>query len=54
MQKEKKELIIGMDHNLDLLKSSEHKLTQQFLDTLLDLDNYKTDQNYSSNSHPNR
>ena len=37
MQKEK-ELIIGMDHNLDLLKSSKHKLTQQFLDTLLDPD----------------
>ena len=37
-QKEKKELIIGMDRNLDLLKSLEHKLTQQFLDTLLDLD----------------
>ena len=27
-----------MDHNLDLLKSSEHRLTQQFLDSLLDLD----------------
>ena len=36
--KAKKELILGMDHNLDLLKSSEHKLTQQFLDSLLDLD----------------
>ena len=32
---EGKELILGMDHNMDLIKSSEHKPTQQFLDNLL-------------------
>ena len=41
-RKAKKELILGMDHNLDLLKSSEHRLTQQFLDSLLDLDMFLT------------
>ena len=33
MTSEKKQLIIGMDHNLDLLKSSSHKNTQSFLET---------------------
>ena len=33
---ERKELILGMDHNYDLLKSSEHKRMQYFLNTLLD------------------
>ena len=32
---EGKELILDMDHNMDLIKSSEHELTQQFLDELL-------------------
>ena len=31
-------IILGMDHNLDLLKSHIHKKTQQFLDLNLDLD----------------
>ena len=31
-------MILGMDHNMDLIKSSEHKLTQQFLDDLLNND----------------
>ena len=31
-----KEVIIGMDHNLDLLKSSTHKHTQQFIDEMTD------------------
>ena len=35
---EGKEMILGMDHNMDLIKSSEHKLTQQFLDDLLNND----------------
>ena len=39
---EKKELIIGMDHNFDLLKSSEHKKTQRFLDTLLNKELFPT------------
>ena len=33
---EKKELILGLDHNLDLLKSHLHKNTQEFLNLLLD------------------
>ena len=33
---EKKELILGMDHNLDLLKSNTHKNTQDFLDINID------------------
>ena len=28
----KTEIVIGMDHNLDLLKASTHKDTQEFLD----------------------
>ena len=35
-EKYNKELVIGMDHNMDLLKSHEHRCTQQFLDILLD------------------
>ena len=35
LEKERRELIIGMDHNYDLLKSTEHKKTQYFLDTIL-------------------
>ena len=31
-----KEVIIGMDHNLDLLKSSTHKHTWQFIDEMTD------------------
>ena len=34
--KEKKEMILGMDHNLDLLKSGIHKQTQLFLTDLLE------------------
>ena len=33
---EKKELILGMDHNLDLLKSNSHRNTQDFLDINID------------------
>ena len=32
---EKKELIMGMDHNFDLLKRATHVATRSFLDTLL-------------------
>ena len=32
---ENKELILGMDHNMDWLKSSEHVMTQKFLDKSL-------------------
>ena len=42
MEKENKELIIGMDHNFDLLKSLEHKKTQHFLDTLLNKELFPT------------
>ena len=38
ISKEKNELILGMDHNLDLLKSAEHTMTQNFLNSLLDND----------------
>ena len=36
-EKKKKELIIGMDHNLDLLHSDVHQPTNKFLNTLLDM-----------------
>ena len=39
---EKKEIILGMDHNLDLLKSGSHKQTQLFLNDLLDKEIYPT------------
>ena len=42
MEKEKKELIIGMDHNFDLLKSSEHKKIQYFLDMLVNKELFLT------------
>ena len=35
---EKRGLILGMDHNLDLLKCTEHKMMQKFLNCLLDND----------------
>ena len=31
-----KHLILGMDHNLDLLKSNNHTATRKFLDMILD------------------
>ena len=37
-ERHKKELVIGMDHNMDLLKSYEHRRTQQFLDILINND----------------
>ena len=36
-EREKKELILGMDQNIDLLKSERHKATGKFLDTILSL-----------------
>ena len=36
LNKEKHELILGMDHNLDLLKVNHHKLTEEFLECNLD------------------
>ena len=41
LKSEKKQMIIGMDHNLDLLKSGSHKHTQSFLET-----------NIEQSSHP--
>ena len=35
-EKVNKELVISMDHNMDLLKSHEHRRTQQFLDLMLE------------------
>ena len=35
-EKGNKELVIGMDHNMNLLKSQEHCKTQQFLDLMLE------------------
>ena len=40
--KEKKEIILGMDHNLDLLKSGSHKQTQLFFTDLLEKNIYPT------------
>ena len=37
MQNEKKNLIIGIDHNMDLLKTDKHRSTQDLLDNILDL-----------------
>ena len=42
LEKEKKELILGMDHKYNLLKSTEHKKTQKFLDTLLNKELFPT------------
>ena len=39
---ENKELLCGMDHNMDLLKSSEHSIMQNFIDHLLDNDMLST------------
>ena len=36
-EKEKKELILGMDQNVDLLKRKRHEATGKFLDTILSL-----------------
>ena len=33
-----KEIIMGMDHNLNLLKANQHRGTKQFLDSMLELD----------------
>ena len=35
---ENKEIILGMDHNMDLIKSVEHKPTQHFVDSLVERD----------------
>ena len=40
--KERKEIILGMDHDLDLLKSGIHKQTQLFLANLLEKNIYST------------
>ena len=40
--KEKKEIILGMDHNLDLLKSGTHGQTQLFFTDLLEKNIYPT------------
>ena len=40
--KEKKEIILGMDHNLDLLKSGTHRQTQLFFTDLLEKNIYPT------------
>ena len=36
LNKERNELILRMDHNLDLLKINQHKLTEEFLECNLD------------------
>ena len=36
LQNENKHVIIGMDHNMDLLKTEKHKATQDLLDVLLE------------------
>ena len=42
VQNERKELILVMDHNIDLIKSSEHRPTQKSLDSLIDRDVFPT------------
>ena len=37
-EKGQKEIILGMDQNLNLLKANQHKGTSQFLDIMMDLD----------------
>ena len=37
LQNENKHIIIGIDHNMHLLKTEKHKATQELLDTLLEL-----------------
>ena len=37
MKNKKKNLIIGIDHNMDLLKTDKHRSTQDLLDKILDL-----------------
>ena len=37
-EKGQKEIIIGMDQNLNLLKANQHRGTSQFLDIMMDLD----------------
>ena len=36
-EKNHKQLILGMDHNFDLLKCDQHRLTKRFLDAMMDL-----------------
>ena len=36
------EVIIGMDHNMDLLKSNEHSATRNFIDNISNLKLYPT------------
>ena len=38
---EGKEVILGMDHNMDLIKCADQKPTQQFLDSLIEITHYK-------------
>ena len=37
LEKNHKQLILGMDHNFDLLKCSQHRPTKRFLDKMMDL-----------------
>ena len=36
-EKNHKQLILGIDHNFDLLKCDQHRLTKRFLDAMMDL-----------------
>ena len=36
-EKNHKQLILGMDHNFDLLKCDQHRPTKRFLDTMMDM-----------------
>ena len=38
LEKNHKQLILGMDHNFDLLKCNQHRPTKRFLDKMMDLD----------------
>ena len=42
LSKRNRSIIIGMDHNLDLLKSDHHSSTQNFIETNLDASLYPT------------
>ena len=37
LEKNHKQLILGMDHNFDLLKCNQHRPTKRFLDKMMDL-----------------
>ena len=46
------EIILGMDHNYDLLKMDTHKLTEEFLDLMINSEIW-ADDNVPHENYPN-